>query len=316
MRIMFIGTPEFAVPSLSRLVELDLDVCMVVTRPDSRRGRGRKLARSSVKEFALCQGFSTYQPEKFSSEETKAVLERVQPEIGVIVAYGEILKSWIINSFPGGLFNLHASLLPQYRGAAPINHAILNGEKETGVTVQRVVPKVDAGPILAQRKTEIGERETAEELHDRLKLIGAGCLGKVIAALDRGEELKEMQQDEEEVSTAPKLSKPDGRIDWNQDAEAIRNQIRALTPWPGAYCHFKCDIEGQLKVLITKAETCELEHSTESGTVMGITEEEQIIVASGNGRGLVIQRLKPAGSREMSASDFVHGRHVKAGDKF
>ncbi len=317
MRIVFIGTPDFAVPSLEKLVDMDSDICLVVTRPDSRRGRGRKLRRSAVKKFACRKGLQVYQPLKFSSNLTKELFERLEPDIGVIVAFGEILSPWLIESFPSGLYNVHASLLPKYRGAAPINHALLNGDSQTGVTVQRVVPRVDAGPVVKQKSTEILADETAEDLHDRLAVFGAECLAEVIKAVLAGKELPERYQDESEVTYAPKLKKEDGRIDWNKSAESIKNHVRGLTPWPGAYCHFLGQKRKE-KVTVQQVSCCEerTEKKSPAGEVVEITQNEEMVVQTGNGKRLCIQSLKPAGSKKMSSADFIHGRHVEPGDQF
>ncbi len=315
MRIVFIGTPDFAVPSLEKLLNINSEVCLTVTKPDSRRGRGRQPARSAVKDFALKKRLKLYQPSKLSSAESAALLKHLKPDAGVIVAFGEILAPWLIDMFPHGLFNLHASLLPKYRGAAPINHALLNGEKRTGVTVQRVVPEIDAGPVLKQSEVEIGPEENAGELHDRLSTLGAHCLAEVFSRLNRRESVAEHEQTGRNATHAPKLQKDDGRIDWTQSAESIRNQVRAMTPWPGAFCTYKGKgHEG--KVDLIRVYTCGSVGSAKPGTVTDFTENEDIIVASGDGNGLIIKTLKPAGGRTMKASDFVHGRHLKTGERF
>ncbi len=302
-------------PSLARLVGMNLDVCLTVTKPDARRGRGRRVGRCAVKRFALEKGLMLYQPRRLSAGPGEQLLKRLKPDVGVVVAFGEVLAPWLIGMFPRGLFNVHASLLPKYRGAAPINHAILNGEKYSGVTVQRVVPELDAGPILGQKKTEIGRREDAASLHDRLSVLGARCLGEILAGLQSGENPPETAQDDSRATYAPKLTKSDGRIVWSRSAEEIRNRIRAMTPWPGAFCMYR-GREREEKVTLMDVEHAGRVVESAPGTVVDLTEGEQIVVAAGDGSALRIGALKPAGGRAMSAADFIHGRHVEAGDCF
>ncbi len=315
MRIVFIGTPNFAVPSLATLCKSDARVSLVVTKPDARSGRGRKRTRSAVKKFALEKGLMLYQPRRFSSDPTAELLKRLRPDAGVIVAYGEVLAPWLIDMFPQGLFNVHASLLPKYRGAAPVNHALLNGEEETGVTVQRVVPEIDAGPILAQKKVIIEPDENAGRLHDRLSVLGARCLGEVFGRLARGEEIAENRQNDTEATRAPKLRKEDGRIDWTSPASAVKNHIRGMTPWPGAFCTYRGK-EREEKIKITEARHAGPVNEAPPGTIVEITEKEEMVVAAEDGNGLVIKTLKPAGGRTMKSGDFIHGRHVTVGERF
>lgn len=315
MRILFFGTPDFAVSSLRALHEAGHEVACVVTRPDRPRGRGRRPAPSAVKKAALELDLDLYQPETVNSPEALERFRREEPELGVIVAYGEILRLELLEVPERGFINLHASLLPRYRGAAPINWALIRGEKHTGVTIQRLAPRMDAGPILAQREVKIGPEETAGQLHDRLAEIGAAELAALLHRLEAGKEVPERPQDPEEVTYAPKLNKEHGRVDWTLPAEEIRHRVRGVTPWPGATTHF-CGQHRCEEVTLTRVGTCPgVEGDEPPGTVLEITGEERLIVRAGRG-AVVVQRLKPAGSREMDAADFVHGHRVERGDKF
>lgn len=315
MRLLFFGTPDFAVPSLLSLHQAGHEVELVVTRPDRPRGRGRKPAPSAVKRAALDLDLDICQPDSVNNPDVTAELADRDAEIGVVVAYGEILGPPLLRSVPRGFLNLHASLLPKYRGAAPINWAIMRGEEKTGVTVQRMVPEMDAGPMLEQRAIGIGRDETAGKLHDRLAEVGASAITDVVNRLDRGEEIPEQTQDSDEVTYAPKLEKKHGRVDWSLPAEEIRNRVRGVTPWPGAVTRY-CGQNRCEEVTLMQVQTRpDHRDSGEPGTVVEITDEERVVVRAGRGL-VVIDRIKPANSREMDAADFVHGHRVQTGDIF
>jgi methionyl-tRNA formyltransferase len=315
MRLLFFGTPDFAVPSLQSLHEAGHEILTVVTRPDRPRGRGRKPAPSAVKSAATELGVEVMQPENINDEEQIGRLRRTHAEMGVVVAYGELLVEELLEVPARGFLNLHASLLPQYRGAAPINWALIRGERETGVTVQRMVAQMDAGPVLSRRRVAIGPQDTAGELHDRLAEVGAMELTEVVDRVDRGEEIRERPQDEEEVSYAPKLEKTHGEIKWSLPAEDIKNRVRGLTPWPGAKTVF-CGGDRCEEVTLTRVGVRPDEAEQQSpGTIVEVTDDERLVVQTGRG-GVVVERLKPANSREMDVADYVHGRRVEAGDRF
>ncbi len=238
MRLAFMGTPEFAVPTLRRLLRSPHQVLAVFTQPDKPAGRGEKMRISPVKRLALEQGLPVYQPPKLLSEEWRAVFESLQAEAYVVVAYGKILPAWLIGIPCYGAINLHASLLPKYRGAAPVNWAIANGETITGVTTMKIDTGLDTGDILLQESVSIGPRETATELHDRLSQLGADLQARTLDSMEAGL-LAPVPQENERATYAPLLKKPDGQIDWTQPSSTIYNRVRGFNPWPGTYTFVK-----------------------------------------------------------------------------
>jgi len=315
MRILFLGTPDFSVPALDALHEAGHSVVLVVTRRDSRRGRGRRLAAPPVKEAALRAGLEVFQPRSVNEPEAVDRLRRAAPELGVVVAYGEILRQAALSVAPRGFLNVHASLLPKYRGAAPINWAVIRGEKQTGVTVQRMVPQLDAGPILAQRPIPIAEHDTAGDVHDRLCGLGADLLLEVVNRLERGDEPPERRQDPACASYAPKLTRQDARVDWSRPAEQIRDLVRGLTPWPGASTRFVGADRAEDVVLLRVESVPNDPSSAPPGTVLRADDREGIAVQAGRG-AVMIRALRPASGRAMTGADFIHGRRVKGGDRF
>lgn len=233
MRILFMGTPEFAVEQLRRLVEMGHEICGVFTQPDKPKNRGMKLAFSPVKEYALTQGLEVYQPTKMRDGTALAIVEKLQPELTVVAAYGRILPEDILAVPPRGSINVHSSILPQYRGAAPINWAILDGCKETGVTIMHMAKELDAGDIICVKKTEILPDENAQELTHRLALLGADALEEAVAQLANGTAAR-TPQDHSAFTYAPMLSKELSPMDWNKPAQKLHNQVRGLIPWPCA----------------------------------------------------------------------------------
>jgi methionyl-tRNA formyltransferase len=315
VRLIFLGTPEFAVLSLHALHEAGHEIALVVTRPDKPRGRSARPLPTPVKELALQLGLDVYEPLRASARASVARLRSLQAELGVVVAFGEILTPRLLASTERGFINLHASLLPDYRGAAPVSWALMRGEAVTGVSVIRVVPELDAGPILAQRRVAVGADETAGELEARLANAGAEAVADVVALM-ACEEAPGKPQPPGSAFFARKLTKEDGRIDWSLSAEEIRNRLRGVTPWPGAFCNLEAGGEIR-RVALLHAETVDRmaePHPAEPGTVIK-ADAEGIVVQAGTGL-LRIKQLKRAGGRAMSAADFVHGRHAKAGDRF
>src|SRR4030095_7218021 len=235
MRLVFMGTPHAAVPTLRRCLEDGHEVVAVWTQPDKPSGRGNKVASSPVKEFALAHGLSVYQPARIKNDEAKQLFASHDADVAVVVAYGRILPDEFLRAPRRGCINVHFSLLPLYRGAAPANWAIVNGETETGVTTMFIEPALDTGPILLQRKTAIGGKETAPELMGRLAEIGAELLGETLARLD---ELTPRPQRDRDATFAPILKKEDGLIDWSRSAIEIERCVRGFQPWPNAYTSF------------------------------------------------------------------------------
>ena len=233
MRVIFMGTPAFAVPSLERLPKDGHQVAAVVTRPDRPAGRGQVLAASPVKRAAIRAGLPVLQPASLKDPEAQAALAALSPDAIVVVAFGQILPPALLGLARHGCFNVHASLLPRYRGAAPIAWALIRGERETGVSVIRMTERVDAGPVLLQRAERIREEDTAGTLGERLSRLGAEALAEVLLALERGE-ARSLPQDEARATSAPKLTAADQHLDWAEEAAALRNRVRGLTPEPGA----------------------------------------------------------------------------------
>jgi methionyl-tRNA formyltransferase len=315
MRILFLGTPDFSVPPLEALHGSGHDIVLVVSRPDMRRGRGRRPSPTPLKAAALRMGLPVYQPQTLNDAAAVERLRQAQPEIGVVVAYGDVLKHEVLAAPRDGFLNLHASLLPKYRGAAPINWAIISGEKETGVSVQRMARELDAGAILAQQSVAIGDDDTAGELHDRLCERGAVLLLDVVQRLSRGEALPEHPQDPAQASYAPKLTKKDGRIEWHQTAVELRNRVRGLTPWPGAFCRFAGQGRTEDVIVLQVALGPGRVGGVAPGTVLSANDREGILVQAGEGT-VIIEKLKPASGRAMTAADYVHGRAVGPGHRF
>ncbi len=236
MRVVFLGTPKFAVPTLEALVAAGQDVISVVTQPDRPRGRGRQLTASPVKEAALRHALPIYQPERIRRPEPVAALAALAPDAMVVVGYGQIIPQSIIDIPPHGIVNVHASLLPKYRGAGPVQWAIANGETRTGVTTMRIDAGLDTGDMLLKAETEIGPEETAVELGARLAVMGAALLVETLANIAV---IAPQKQDPTQATYAPLLKKEDGLIDWHRPAQAIHNRVRGFQPWPGAYTRFR-----------------------------------------------------------------------------
>src|SRR5580658_4349556 len=239
MKVVFCGTPQFAVPTLKRLLtQPDFEISAVVTQPDRPRGRGMHVSFSPVKEAALAAGVPVHQPEKIRSPEAQEFLQRIAPDCVVIIAYGQIIPARLLPIPRLGWINLHASLLPKYRGAAPINWAIVNGETKTGVTSMRIDAGMDTGEMLLQKEMEIGPAETAPELAARMSELGAPVMAETLRGLAAGT-IVARAQDNAKASMAPMLKREDGRIDWRRPAQEVFNRIRGFAPWPGAYTSFR-----------------------------------------------------------------------------
>ena len=315
MRLVVAGTPDFAIPPLRALHDAGHDIAGVITRPDRPRGRGQKMQPTPVKRAALELELPVLQPESINDPDFRESLRGLEPELGVVVAYGAILRRPMLALPDRGFINLHASALPAYRGAAPLNWAIINGETETGVTVIRMVEEMDAGPMLAREMVPIDPDDTAGDLHDRLADIGARVLRGVVDDMDAGDPPEETPQDESKASYAPMLSGEDREIDWSRPAGEVRNLVRGLTPWPGARATLQTDAEGEIGMQPLEVRADEAAASDESpGTVLqaGST---GLVVQTGRG-AVTIKELKPSGGRAMSAADFLNGHQVHPGDMF
>jgi len=308
MRIVFCGTPDFAVPTLEGLLgETDFPVEAVLTQPDRPRGRGQQVASSPVKDRALDAGVHVYQPEKIKSDSAYEFFKRLQPDAVVIIAYGQIIPPRLIELPRLGWVNLHASLLPAYRGAAPVNWAIVNGEMCTGLTTMQIDAGLDSGPILLQRTLSIGADETAPELARRLAEAGAPLMIETLRKLDRGE-IVPVIQDHTQATLAPRLRKEDGRINWRHTAAHIYNRIRGLEPWPGAFTTFRgrlCHVWGRPAAAVARAEA--------PGTLFASSDELQ--VACGEGTRLRLDAVQLEGRKRVAAADFAHGARLVSGEE-
>lgn len=300
MRIVFMGTPDFAVPSLKQLIEDGHEIVGVFTQPDKPKNRGMKLTPSPVKVVALEHEIPVYQPTTLKADEPFEDLAALAPELIVVAAYGKILPKRFLDLPPKGCINVHSSLLPRYRGAAPINWAILNGESETGVTIMYMAEGLDTGDIISQRSTPIDPDETVESLHDRLADIGAQLLGETVAAIDAGTASR-IPQDDDLSCYAPMLSRELSPIDFSRSAKEIHNQVRGLIPWPAT----TAEIKGETFKIFAVEETAQTSDK-EPGTWLG-ADKKGINVVCGDGRILRILELQAPGKKRMRAVDYLRG---------
>ena len=309
MRIVFMGTPDFAVDSLAALVESsDHEIVAVITQPDRPKGRGQKVLMTPVKEYALEKNLVVLQPAKIRTPEFIEELKVLAPELIVVVAFGQFLPKEILELPKYGCINVHASLLPKYRGAAPIHYAVMNGEKESGVTIMRMDKGMDTGAMLAKVATYIGEDMTMGELHDELKVAGAHLLLEVIRGIEDGT-IKDMPQNDAEATYASLLDKEIEKIEWSKSASEIHNKVRGLNPWPGAYTLLP---DGRkLKIWQTRVMTKE-NAGTKPGTVVAFS-KEGFIVACGNGCLEVIE-VQPESKKKMPADVYCNGYKMKLGE--
>ena len=307
-KIIFMGTPAFAVPSLEALIDAGHEILTVVTQPDRPKGRGREAAPSAVKAAAMARSIPVMTPAGIREASFADSLRSLAPDFIVVVAYGRILPESVLNLPSRGCVNLHASLLPGYRGAAPINWAIINGDKETGVSTMFMDAGLDTGPVLLEKRVAISDDDTTATLGAKLSAIGALLLTETIDGLLEGK-IEPKPQDDTKATYAPVLKKEDGRIDWHSGSAEIENLIRGMHPWPGAFTQWK----GQLKIHCARAEdgnTADMR----PGTVIDAS-GATIDVACGRGV-LKITELQPENKRRMSAGEFIRGYRIKSGEKF
>jgi methionyl-tRNA formyltransferase len=308
MRLIFMGTPEAAVPTLRRCLEDGHEVVAVWTQPDRPRGRGNRLKSPPVKDYALLCGLTVHQPAKIRTDEAQALFASYEADAAVVVAYGRILPPDFLRATHRGCINVHFSLLPKYRGAAPVNWAIVRGENVTGVTTMLMDEGLDNGPILLQRETGIGERETAPELTMRLALMGADLLGETLARLD---EIEPRTQIEDDATLARVLRREDGLIDWSQDAFEIERRVRGFQPWPNAYTNYE---SRRIIIWRAAAERTQDIH-TDAGRIIEAHGDDLLVVCGGQ-TVLRILEIQPEGKRRMSVRDFLNGTHLRAGEIF
>lgn len=309
LRIVFCGTPAFALPALGALIaQPDFEIADVITQPDRPAGRGRETSFSPVKAAALEAEIPVFQPEKIKAEEAFEYFQRVAADAVVIIAYGQIIPARLIAIPRFGWINLHGSLLPKYRGAAPINWAIINGETRTGLTTMQINPGMDTGPMLLKYETEIGPDETAPQLAARLAEAGAPLMVETLRKFASGE-MQLIPQDDSQKTIAPLLKKEHGLVDWSLSAQQIYNRIRGLQPWPGTFTTFRgktCHIWGK--------PTQAAPGSAAAG--MLLPEGEQLMVACGEGTALALEFLQMEGRKRVTAREFANGARLGPGDKF
>ncbi|MGM9593221.1 MAG: methionyl-tRNA formyltransferase [Candidatus Onthomonas sp.] len=303
MRIVFMGTPDFAVPSLERLIADGHDIAAVYTQPDKPKNRGMKLTPSPVKEVALAHQIPVVQPQKLREEGVLETLNAYEPELIVVVAYGKLLPKALIDLPPKGCINVHSSLLPKYRGAAPINWAVINGETETGVTIMDIAEALDAGDIISQAATPIDPNESVETLHDRLAVMGAELLSRTVVSIADGT-AQRTPQEHSQSTYAPMLSRELSPIDWSRSAREIHNQIRGLTPWPAT----TMELSGSTFKVYAAEETGETTGKP-AGTLVG-TDKRGICMACGDGKVLRVLELQAPGKKRMKAPDYLRGHPI------
>lgn len=305
MKIVYMGTPEFAVLPLTALCENGYDVAAVFSQPDKPKGRGYKLAPPPVKEYAVSKGIPVYQPVTLKNDETAEIINSIRPDMIIVVAYGKILPENILKIPPLGCINVHGSLLPKYRGAAPIQHSVLNGDKITGVTTMYMDEGLDTGDMILKSETEIGENETSAELYDRLTAIGAELLIKTIKAIENGT-AERIKQDDAAATYACMLSKSMSPIDFKKTALQVHNQIRGLSDWPCASTQF----EGKtLKVYSSRLA------DGFKGSPGEILDDKRFIIGCGDGNAIELLTLQLQGAKRMDAKSFLAGHKIKKGSK-
>lgn len=307
MKTIFMGTPEFAIPSL-KVVSQNTDLKLIFTKEDKRNARGNKIIYSPVKQFGLDNDIEVIQPKRMKDEEVIAKIKEINPDLIVVVAYGKILPKEIIDIPKYGIINVHSSLLPKYRGASPIHSAILNGDKESGVSIMYIEEGLDSGDVILKETCEITEDDTLGTLHDRLKELGAIGLEKALKLIE-AEEVKAEKQDDSKATFVKPITKEQAKIDWNNTKEVIFNQIRGLNPFPGAYTHN----EKNENIKIYKSEKLEKEYDGENGTVVEMTKKGPVVkVANG---ALRLLEIKFEGKKLQSGADVVNGRKMAVGEK-
>lgn len=316
MKLIFMGTPETAVPTLRRCVEDGHEILSVWTQPDRPAGRGNKLKASPVKEYALSQGLTVRQPSKIKTDEALALFTEREADAAIVVAYGRILPPSFLRAPRLGCLNVHFSLLPKYRGAAPVNWAIVRGERETGITTMLMDEGLDTGPILLQRPTEIEDGETAPQLLERLSHTGAELLSETLARLG---EIEPRVQRHEDATLAPILRREDGLIDWSLGAVEIEHRVRGFQPWPNAFTthHGRRLIVWRAEARGREAgpgDAAPVEERTTVGTLV-VARGDDLVVACGGGTTLKLLEVQPEGKQRLRARDFINGSRAHAGER-
>jgi methionyl-tRNA formyltransferase len=315
MRILFFGSGDFAVPTFDSIAHDGHEIVAAVTQPDRPRGRGKAPLPTPLKVVALEAGVPVISPENVNAPEVVSRLVSFEADLAYFAAFGQKIGRQLLEAFPVGIVNLHASLLPALRGAAPIQWSVINGDAETGVTLFRLVKRMDAGPIIIQRRTAIGTDETASELHDRLARIGCDAVREGLKLLEADPTLPGEPQDASRVTLAPKLSKADGRIRFDMPAKQLANRVNGLWSWPGATCRFKsADAKRDEIVTLARAvpyegQICPAASPDDFGRIT------EVMAVQTPDREMTLVEIKPAGGRLMPWRDYVNGRRVKPGDR-
>jgi methionyl-tRNA formyltransferase len=307
MKIVFMGTPAAAVPSLEKILQDGHEVVAVYTQPDRPAGRGNKLTAPAVKEFALQENLPVFQPTKIKTPEALELFKSHAAEVAVVVAYGRILPQTFLEAFPRGAINVHFSLLPKYRGAAPVNWAIVNGEKVTGVTTMQMDAGLDTGDILRQRETAIGAEETAVELMQRLSLLGAELLSETLKNLEK---LAHIPQNHDLATLAPLMKKEDGLISWMLSAREITDRVRGFQPFPTAFTFF-----GEKKLTVWRCRPADVTHALRQPGEILAAKGDNLLVFCGGDSVLQIDELQIEGKKRMATRDFLNGIKMQAGEK-
>lgn len=308
MKILFIGSSEFSVPALEKIIKENYEIIAVVTQPDKQAGRGKKIRFTPVKEVALKYNLKIFQPENINQDKT---IKELKPDLIIVVAYGGILKKEILNSPKYGCINLHPSILPKYRGPAPIPWAIINGEKETGVTTIFMNENVDAGEIIGQKKVDISESDTAGTLGERLANIGSSLVIETLNRIKSGK-IEKIVQDENRVSYAPFLSKNMGLINWEKSAFEIHNLVRGLNPWPVAYSYLN---KLQVKIYETQIYKNNLDINKNFGKIISIIKKKGFLVVAGEGK-LIVSKIQIPGKKIMTVDEYLLGHRIDDGISF
>ncbi|MGG4266322.1 methionyl-tRNA formyltransferase [Peribacillus simplex] len=309
-KIIFMGTPDFSVPVLKRIIDEGYDVIAVVTQPDRPVGRKKVLTPPPVKVEAEKQGIPVYQPEKIREQEELEKIIALNPDLVVTAAFGQILPNELLDAPKYGCINVHASLLPELRGGAPIHYSILQGKEKTGITIMYMAEKLDAGDILTQAEVAIAEEDNVGTLHDKLSKIGSDLLAETLPKLLNGD-LQAIKQDEDKATFAPNIKRSEEKIDWSKSGEVIYNQVRGLNPWPVAYT----TLDGSI-LKIWQAKKLEVGNRAVPGTVIDVR-NDGFIVSTGNGTAILVTELQPSGKKKMPAKDYLRGAgsFIKAGMK-
>ncbi|WMJ22378.1 methionyl-tRNA formyltransferase [Paludicola sp. MB14-C6] len=306
MKIVFMGTPDFAVPTLKALIEHH-EVVAVFTQTDKKKGRGHKVCPPPIKELALEHDIPVYQPITLKTEEPQAILREINPDLIVVVAYGKLLPKAVLELPRYGCINVHASLLPKYRGAGPIQWSVLNGETVTGVTTMYMAEGIDTGDMLLKAETEIGENETASELHDRLSELGAPLLLETLEQLQDGT-LKPIAQNDEDATKAPMLSKEMSQIDFSKDAQLVHNLIRGLSEWPCA----QTAVNGK-RLKVYRSKVVDVSENAQAGILLS---DKELMIACGNNTTIELVEVQYEGSKRMGGADFLRGQRLEKGTQF